>query len=84
MRRKPPFARPGSRRRSPLDTEAEMYLRKFVAENRPTTAEVIVWLAVQWGVHYSPTGARNVLHRIGAYLPHGRCRGVQQRWRADT
>jgi len=74
--------RPGSRRRSPLDSEQEAYLRRYVAENRPTTDEVIAFLRDTWELRYSQTGVRNVLARIGAYLPFGRLRGMTPRPRA--
>jgi transposase len=73
-----------SRRRSPLDGEDEQALFNYVSETRPTTEEVIDWVADQFGIRYSPTGLRTVLYRIGCYMPHGHLRGSHraQQWAA--
>jgi transposase len=66
-----------------LTAEQEAELRDFVLHEQPTTQEVINAVAAEWGIRYSATGMRNALLRVGAYLPHGRARGTQQRWTID-
>jgi hypothetical protein len=77
-----PLLKPGSRRRSPLDSEAEAALRRFIAENHPTTDQAIDWLLEHYEIRYSPTGIRNVLHRIDCHMPYGHLRGSgrAQQW----
>jgi len=65
----------GAQRRGGLSDDQERRLLAFIARNRPTTAQAIAWLRDELGLSYSPTGARNVLLQVGAFMPYGHQRG---------
>jgi transposase len=56
------------------DTDA-WRLCEFIATRLPTTAQAATWLRDELGLSYSPTGARNVLLQVGAFMPYGSQRG---------
>jgi transposase len=60
---------------SRLSEADERRLCDFIVTRLPTTAQVVTWLRDELGLSYSPTGARNVLLQVGAFMPYGSQRG---------
>jgi transposase len=62
-----------------MSAEQEQQLREYVIEHSPTLDDAMAFLE-EMGLSYSRAGARKVMERIGAYLPHSRARGTAQRF----